>query len=442
MLLMPLQEKKKILAHKSPTITKKRLTWLVVLSSFPLFGVVTAFGTAPNTSMEAFQVEEVVRDLTIPNIVHNANPNLNFWHQENIQRGDTIAAILTRLQVNDQDKSAFLRAARDSQAMRRLMPGKTVYAQTTAQGELLMMRYFFGNEELFLMEKTGDTFQMIEQQAELDAQIRMRPGTVTSSLFGATDQAGVPNSIALQIIDIFETEIDFHRDINKGDRFTVVYETLHDNGEQAKTGRILAAEYVNNGKSHKALYFQSPNGDGGYYTPAGESMQRQFLRSPLEFSRISSGFSNSRFHPVLKKWRSHRGVDYAAPTGTPIKATANGTVSFVGTKGGYGKLILLKHNGKYDTAYGHLSRFAKGLSGGARVNQGDVIGYVGATGLATGPHLHYELRVNGVQHDPAKVVLPSAPPIAEKDRVAFFKGTKSLVSRLDIMHNDNYASLN
>ncbi|MDH5552386.1 MAG: peptidoglycan DD-metalloendopeptidase family protein [Nitrosomonas sp.] len=442
MLLIPLQEKRKILAQKSHVLTKKRLTWLVVLSSFPLFGVVTAFGTAPHTSIEAFQVEEVVRDLSIPNIVHNNNPNRNFWNQENIQRGDTIAAILTRLHVNDQDKSAFLRAARDSQAMRRLMPGKTVYAQTTAQGELLMLRYYFGNEELFLMEKTGGSFQMIEQQIELDAQIRMRSGTVTSSLFGATDRADVPNSIALQITEIFATEIDFHRDIRKGDRFTVVYETLHDNGEQAKTGRILAAEYVNNGKSHKALYFQSSNGEGGYYTPDGESMQRQFLRSPLEFSRISSGFSNSRFHPVLKKWRSHRGVDYAAPTGTPIKATANGTVSFAGTKGGYGKLVVLKHNGKYDTAYGHLSRFAKGLRSGARVNQGDVIGYVGATGLATGPHLHYELRVNGVQHDPAKVVLPSAPPIAQKDRVAFFKETKSLVSRLDVMRNNSYASLN
>lgn len=442
MLLIPLQEKRKILAQKSHVLTKKRLTWLVVLSSFPLFGVVTAFGTAPNTSTEAFQIEEVVRDLSIPNIVHNNNPNRNFWHQENIQRGDTIAAILTRLHVNDQDKSAFLRAARDSQAMRRLMPGKTVYAQTTARGELLMMRYFFGNEELFLMQKTGGTFQMIEQQVELDAQIRMRSGAITSSLFGATDRADVPNSIALQITDIFATEIDFHRDIRKDDRFTVVYETLHDNGEQAKTGRILAAEYVNKGKPHKALYFQAPNGEGGYYTPDGESMQRQFLRSPLAFSRISSGFSNSRFHPVLKKWRSHRGVDYAAPTGTPIKATANGTVSFAGTKGGYGKLVVLKHNGKYDTAYGHLSRFAKGLRSGARVNQGDVIGYVGATGLATGPHLHYELRVNGVQHDPAKVVLPSAPPIAQKDRVAFFKETKSLVSRLDVMRNNSYASVN
>ncbi len=257
MLLIPLQEKNKILAHKSPVLTKKRLAWLVVLSSLPLFGVVTAFGTAPNTSTQAFQVEEVVRDLSIPNIVHNINPNRNFWHQENIQRGDTIAAILTRLHVNNQDKTAFLRAARDSQAMRRLMPGKTVYAQTTAQGELLMMRYFFGNEELFLMEKVGDTFQMVEQQVELDAQIRMRSGTVTNSLFGATDRADVPNSIALQITDIFATEIDFHRDIRKGDGFTVVYETLYDNGEQAKTGRILAAEYVNKGKSHKAFIFPS-----------------------------------------------------------------------------------------------------------------------------------------------------------------------------------------
>lgn len=442
MLLLPLQEKMKLLAHKPSRLTKKRLAWLIVLSSLPLFGVVTAFGIAPATSLANVQVEEVIRDLSIPDIVHDSNPNQTFWHQENIQRGDTIAAILTRLQVNSNDRSSFLHAARESKAMRRLMPGETVYAQTTAQGELLMMRYFFGNEELFLMEKTGDFFQMVEQQVEFDAQILMRSGTVNSSLFGATDRADVPNSIALQITEIFATEIDFHRDLRKGDRFTVVFETLHDNGEQAKTGRILAAEYVNNGKSHKAVYFQASNGEGGYYTPEGESLRRQFLRSPLAFSRISSGFSNSRFHPVLKEWRSHRGVDYAAPTGTPVKATANGTVSFVGTKGGYGKLIVLKHHGKYDTAYGHLSLFTKGLRNGGRVNQGDVIGYVGATGLATGPHLHYELRINGVQHDPAKVVLPSAPPIAERNRVAFHEETKSLIARLDVMRNTNYASLN
>lgn len=442
MLLMPLQEKKKILAHKPSGLTKKRLSWLIVLSSLPLFGVVTAFGIAPATSLETVQVEEVIRDLSIPDIVHDSNPNQTFWHQENIQRGDTIAAILTRLHVNNQDKSAFLSAARESKAMRQLMPGKTVHAQTTAQGELLMMRYFFGNEEQFLMEKTDDSFQMVEQQIELDAQVRMRSGKVNSSLFAATDRADIPNKIALQITEIFASEIDFHRDLRKGDRFTVVYETLHDNGEQARTGRILAVEYINNGKSHRALYFQAANGEGGYYTPDGESLQRQFLRSPLEFSRISSGFSKSRFHPVLKEWRSHRGVDYAAPTGTPVKATANGTVSFAGTQGGYGKLVILKHNGQFDSAYGHLSRFAKGLRNGQRVSQGDVIGYVGATGLATGPHLHYELRVNGVQHDPAKVVLPSAPPIEEKSRLAFYEETKPLVARLDVMSNIHFASLN
>ncbi|MDP1557498.1 MAG: peptidoglycan DD-metalloendopeptidase family protein [Nitrosomonas sp.] len=442
MLLIPLREKNKILAQRTSALTRRRLSWLIFMSSLPLFGVVTAFGIAPGTSFKSIPIEAIVRDLSIPDILQNTNSNSTYWHQENIQRGDTISAILTRLEIKSQDKVAFLSAARESKAMRRLMPGKTIYAQTTAEGELLMMRYFFGNEELFLMEKVDHVFQMSEQQIELDAHIRMRSGRVNSSLFGATDRAGVPNNIAMQITEIFASEIDFHRDLRQGDRFTVVYETLHNNGEQAKTGRILAAEYINEGKSHKAIYFQAPNGEGGYYTPEGISLQNEFLRSPLTFSRVSSGFSNSRFHPVLKKWRSHRGIDYAAPTGTPVKATASGTVSFAGTQGGYGNLVVLRHRGKYDTAYGHLSRFAKGVRNGTRVSQGDVIGYVGATGLATGPHLHYELRVNGEQRDPSKIALPTAPPIAKQHMAAFHRESKSLVSRMDILSNTNYASLN
>jgi murein DD-endopeptidase MepM/ murein hydrolase activator NlpD len=204
----------------------------------------------------------------------------------------------------------------------------------------------------------------------------------------------------------------------------------------------LAAEYVNEGKSYKAVLFQASDEEKGYYTPEGKSLQNEFLRSPLAFSRISSGFSNRRFHPILKKWRSHKGIDYAASTGTPVKATANGTVSFAGTQRGYGKLIILKHSGKYDTAYGHLSRFAKNISDGERVKQGEVIGYVGATGMATGPHLHYELRVNGVQRDPSKVALPTAPPITDKNLATFHKQTESLVARLNILRTTNYAALN
>lgn len=443
MLYTPFSSKQRILAQKSSKLTKKTIRWLVALSSIPLFGIVTAFGIAPNTpSFEEVQVEEVVvLDLSIPDVLLDTQTNQTFWHQENIRRGDTIAAILNRLDINNQDSMDFLQAARDSRAMRQLKPGQTVYAQTTAEGELLTLRYFFGNEELFLMEKTDDEFRMTEQSIEPDTQIHMKSGMIHSSLFAATDNAGIPNNIAMQLTEIFASEIDFYRDLRRGDRFTVVYETFSNNGKRAKTGRVLAVEFVNKGKSHQAVYFKASNGADGYYTPEGESLRKAFLLSPLTFSRISSGFTNARFHPILKAWRAHRGIDYAAPTGTPVKATANGIVAFSGSQKGYGNLIVLKHNGKYETAYGHLSRFASGLNKGKRVNQGDVIGYVGSTGMATGPHLHYELRIDGLQRDPTKVMLPTAPPIAKRDLNTFQKETQSLVARLNVMRNIHYAAL-
>ncbi|MER0214645.1 MAG: M23 family peptidase [Nitrosomonas sp.] len=443
MLYTPISNKQGILAQKSSKLTKKSIRWLVALSSIPLFGIVTAFGIAPNSpSFEEIQVEEVVLDISIPEAIAETQANQTFWRQENIRRGDTIAAILNRLDVSNQDSTDFLQAARGSRAMRQLKPGQTVYAQTTADGELLTLRYFFGNEELFLMEKTDDAFKMTEQPVELDTRVHMKSGEINSSLFAATDNAGIPNNIAMQLTEIFASEIDFYRDLRQGDRFTVVYETFaNDNGKRAKTGRVLAAEFVNKGKSHQAIYFKASNGADGYYTPAGESLRKAFLLSPLTFSRVSSGFTNARFHPILKEWRAHKGIDYAAPTGTPVKATASGIVAFSGSQKGYGNLVVLKHNGKYETAYGHLSRFASGMSKGKRISQGDVIGYVGSTGMATGPHLHYELRIDGVQRDPTNVVLPSAPPIAKRDLNTFQKETHALVARLNIMRNIHLAVL-
>lgn len=443
MLYTPISNKQGILAQKSSKLTKKSIRWLVALSSIPLFGIVTAFGIAPNSpSFEEIQVEEVILDISIPEAIAETQANQTFWRQENIRRGDTIAAILNRLDVSNQDSTDFLQAARGSRAMRQLKPGQTVYAQTTADGELLTLRYFFGNEELFLMEKTDDAFKMTEQSVELDTRVHMKSGEINSSLFAATDNAGIPNNIAMQLTEIFASEIDFYRDLRQGDRFTVVYETFaNDNGKRAKTGRVLAAEFVNKGKSHQAIYFKASNGADGYYTPAGESLRKAFLLSPLTFSRVSSGFTNARFHPILKEWRAHKGIDYAAPTGTPVKATASGIVAFSGSQKGYGNLVVLKHNGKYETAYGHLSRFASGMSKGKRISQGDVIGYVGSTGMATGPHLHYELRIDGVQRDPTNVVLPSAPPIAKRDLNTFQKETHALVARLNIMRNIHLAVL-
>lgn len=436
-----LRDKWEILAQKPQTLIHKNLRWLVVLSGLPLFGMVAAFGIAPQTSVDDIPVREVVLSLALPEITPADDADMTFWRQERIQRGDTMAALLARLEINDQNAVNFLRDARNIRAMRQLVPGKTVHAQATAAGELLTLRYSPGGSEQFLMEKTGGAFKISEQPAMLETRVQMKSGAINSSLFAATDGAGVPDAIAIQIADIFAFDIDFHRDLRKGDRFTVVYETLYGNGEPAKTGRVLAVEFVNQGKSYRAVYFQAADGNGGYYAPDGKNLRKAFLRSPLEFSRISSGFSRARFHPVLKTWRAHKGVDYAAPTGAGVRATANGTVAFAGWQGGYGNLVILQHQGQYTTAYGHLSAFAKGLRKGQRVSQGDIIGRVGATGLATGPHLHYEFRVNGDQRDPLRVAMPAATPITAKNLAAFNEIAKPLIARLEMLRDTNLALL-
>jgi len=208
-----------------------------------------------------------------------------------------------------------------------------------------------------------------------------------------------------------------------------------------RAGRILAAEFINHGTPYRAVYFQKSNFGGDYYTPDGKSMRKAFLRSPIEFSRVSSGFTNSRFHPILNKWRAHKGVDYAAPTGTRVRVTADGIVSFVGKQGGYGNVVMVSHQGVYSTVYGHLSRFANDIHRGQRVTQGEVIGNVGMTGLATGPHLHYEFKVNGVHRDPLHVALPDAAPISPVQQAAFRDSTRSLNERLSMLRNARLAKL-
>lgn len=423
------------------TLTKKNLRRLVILSSIPLFGMVAAFGIMPNKPVEDVPVKKIILDLSLPVIPQTTNTNLKFWRQERIQRKDTAASLLTRLKINNQDKMNFLRDARNNKTMRRLVPGKTVHAQTTAAGELLALRYSPSRDEQLLMEKTDNVFITSKLPVKLETHIQMKSGVIRSSLFAATDGANVPDSVAIQIADIFASHIDFHRDLRKEDRFKVVYESHYSSGVPIKAGRVLAVEFVNKGKSYQAVYFEANNKEKGYYTPDGKNLRRAFLRSPLKFSRISSGFSRSRYHPVLKKWRAHKGIDYAAPRGTPVRATANGTVAVSTRQRGYGKFIVLKHRGRYSTAYAHLSGFAKGIRKGKYVNQGDIIGYVGSTGLATGPHLHYEFRVNGVQRNPRSVVMPAAIPLAAKNIPAFKENAKPLMARLNMLRDTNLVLL-
>lgn len=430
-----------ILTQKPLLLERKiKLRWLVGASSVPLFGIIAAFGIAPSTKVDKVPLQTVVENIQLPEMQPQSS-DMALWHEEKIQRGDTIGTLLARLKVVDPEAVNFLRKPGNAHSLYQLIPGRLVQAKTTEEGQLLSLHYLNGKGDELLVERTPSGLQSREQSAYLETRILMKSASIGSSLFAATDGVGLPDAVATQIADMFASEIDFHKDLRKGDHFTVVYEMLYSNGEPVKTGRILAAEFVNQGKSYRAVYFETPGGNGGYYTPDGKNMRTAFLRCPLPFSRITSGFTLARFHPFLKKWRAHKGVDFGAPIGTPVRATADGKVEFRGVEHGYGNLIVLQHQGRFSTAYGHLSRFAKGLHKGEKVSQGEVIGYVGMTGWATGPHLHYEFRINNTAVDPMKVALPGAKPINPEYASAFRIETKPLAARLNLMRSVNLANL-
>jgi len=414
---------------------------LMLAAVLPFLGVVAAFGIAPDTSTEQIVRTKVIDEVALPRVAGSADvSNGAFWREERIQRGDTVASLLARLEVEDPEAFQTLQKTRGIKTLYRLVPGRTVRAETSADGKLLALRYLY-NGTLLSVDRNPDGYSVAEQPVQLERRTLMKSGEIRSSLFAATDSVHVSDAVALQIADIFSTDIDFHRDLRKGDQFTVVYEVFDHLGEPVKTGRVLAAEFINQGKTYQAVYFRNTEGQGGYYTLSGKNIRKAFLRSPLEFSRITSGFTNARYHPILREWRAHKGIDYAAPTGTRVKATGNGTVQFVGRMGGYGNLIVLRHQSKFSTWYGHLSRFAKGIHKGSRVSQGDVIGYVGMTGLATGPHLHYEFRVNNVQRNPLRVAMPAAPPISADQKPAFDEVAQQMAKRLSLLRGTKTAYL-
>ena len=425
---------------QAPRSIRKRL--LLALATLPFLGVVAAFGIAPDTATEQIPRETIVETLALPEAQPTDSGSFDFWREERIGRGDSLPGLLSRLGVNAADTRAFLDAARETKALARLVPGRTVLARVSSGGQLLLFRYLASDENLVSVTRAGGQLKAEQRQVALESRLIMRSGKIQGSLFGATDAADVPDRIASEMAEAFSGDIDFHRDLRRGDHFSVVYEALYFDGQLIKTGRLMAAEFVNQDKAHRALYFKDAQGREGYYTPDGQSMKRAFLKSPMPFTRISSGFSNARYHPVLKEWRAHKGIDYAAPSGTPVRAIADSVVNFVGKQGGYGNLVVLNHQGAYSSAYGHLSRFGKGIKRGTRVSQGQIIGYVGATGLATGPHLHYEFRVGGVQKNPLALKLPTSYPLDARAKNQFMAGSRQMVQRLELLRNTNLASLN
>jgi murein DD-endopeptidase MepM/ murein hydrolase activator NlpD len=363
-----------------------------------------------------------------------------FAHEDRLQQGDTFALLLSRLGVDARDSAQLLREHGNGKTLRALRPGATVRTQTTEDGELISLRFLVGKDSLVGFDRDGNRFKPVQETANLTSRIVMRSGEIHSSLFAAADEADVPDAVASQLADIFGGDIDFHRDLRKGDRFTVVFEQLLHEGRELRAGRVLAAEFVNSKKTFRAVWFDGEDGEGNYYAPDGKSLRKAFLRSPLEFSRVTSGFA-MRFHPILQTWRQHNGIDYGAPVGTKVRATANGVVDFAGVQGGYGRVVILRHGNGITTAYAHLNGFASGIQKGARVSQGDAIGYVGATGWATGPHLHYEFRVGNDHRNPLTIALPAADPVPAPLMAKFKAATAASATQLELARELTFAAL-
>lgn len=385
-------------------------------------GMAAALGTAKNTVVFDDQIAEVIERVGTPSPHRIESTAIAHSREIRIRRGDTLSSLLSGMGIQDDEALAFLRGERKVEMLsRQLAPGKTITSQVTSSGNLhsLIFPLNGGKDSALIITRAADGFLADVQDLQLETKVFLQSATIQHSLFGATDDAGIPDSVATQLADIFGGDIDFHRDLRKGDRFSVVYETANHLGKPVRTQRILAAELINNGKTFRAFWYRHEDGTGGYYTEDGRNVKKAFLRSPLEFSRITSGFSSARYHPVLRETRAHHGIDYGAPTGTRVRTTGDGTIEFAGTKGGYGKVIIVRHSGGRTTLYGHLSGFAPGIRNGMRVAQGDIIGLVGATGIATGPHLHYEFRMAGVHRNPLTIALPEAAPISPRQLAEF-----------------------
>ncbi len=421
----------------------------LVVCAFGLFGAAAAVGMVSQNANTATlpSVQHILEPLQLPVLdpvaVSESSDEL-YVREERIQRGDSVASMLARLNVGDAALQRFLVQEPAARSIYQLYPGRAVQVATDAQGELRWLRYVHtpGTEsdgqvvqQLLEVLRTPDGgFAASEQEIPAERMVKVAVGTIRSSLFGATDAAGVPYEVSRQMIDILASDVDFFRDLRAGDQFRVVYESYATNGVSARSGRVLALEFVNNGKAYQAVWFdpKTAGESGGYYGFDGSSRRRAFLRVPLEFTRVSSGFGMRR-HPVLNSFRGHKGIDYAAPSGTPIQATADGVVDFSGMQRGYGNTLIVKHHGQYSTLYAHMSRFAPGMSEGTRVSQGQTIGYVGATGMATGPHLHYEFRVAGQQIDPQSSDIPIARALEGKSLQNFKQHVASYQNQLAML---------
>ena len=358
------------------------------------------------------------------------NENTAPWETLIIRSGDNLSLIFDRLHLSRQDLDKVMLLDDDTVVLKNLMPDHALRLRHTDE-RLDDLEYDINLTNTIHVSRQGPAFNAEIVSTELLTRINQASGVITDSLFLSAQRSGLSDNLTMQLIDIFAWDIDFALDIREGDRFFILYEEKFKNGIKVQDGPILAAEFINQDNPFHAVRYTGADGYNSYYNEEGFSMRKAFLRTPVNFTRIISGFSLARKHPILNTIRAHRGVDYAAPIGTPVKATGDGIVAFAGTNGGYGRMIIIRHGDKYSTVYGHMTRFAKDITAGKRIKQGQTIGYVGMTGLATGPHLHYEFRINGVHHDPLTVQLPKALGIPKENMADFKAQTQPLLAQLE-----------
>ncbi|MGV8841641.1 MAG: peptidoglycan DD-metalloendopeptidase family protein [Pseudomonas sp.] len=348
-----------------------------------------------------------------------------------VSNGDTLSTLFNQVGLSSTDLYTVLDSSKEAKQFSRLKVGQVLEFQLTPTGELESLHSKLSDLESISLARDDTGFAFTRDRIKPEVRSAYTRGVINSSLFLSAKRAGLSHRMTMDLANVFGYDIDFAQDIREGDEFEVVYEEKVINGKQVGSGKILAARFTNRGKSYSAVRYTTKSGTSSYYTADGKSMRKAFIRTPVDFARISSRFSNGRRHPILNKIRAHKGVDYAAPRGTPIKATGDGKVLLAGRKGGYGNAVVIQHGNKYRTLYAHMRGFAKSVHTGSMVKQGQIIGYIGTTGLSTGPHLHYEFQVNGVHVDPLGQKLPMADPMARNEKQRFLQQSQPIMARMD-----------
>jgi len=404
-----------------------------IILQLGLLAIVGALAAIPRDDAE---VAASASPLTLPaRVIATPAPqeaNLAFSTIEVVvSRNDTMDRLFRRFELNLSDLASLRNLPELRSQVDKLRPGESLRFMHRG-GELVGLERKLSDSETLKVTRDATGFVSDVLENPLESRTRAASATIDSSLFQAAADAGLSDGVAFDLAEIFQYDIDFVLDIQPGDRFSIVYEELLQDGVPLRTGKILAAKFVNEGREYRAVRYVDAQGHAEYFTPDGRSLRKAFIRAPVQFSRVSSTFNSARKHPILNRIRAHKGVDYAAPIGTPVRAAGEGRVKFAGQQGGYGNVVELQHGSGVVTVYGHLSRFAKNLKPGQHVDLGQVIAYVGQTGLATGPHLHYEYRVRGVHQNPQTVPLPDAAPILASDRERFLAATADYMNMLDL----------